>query len=109
MSIQPVIAEYIEITPGVCSGKPRIAGTRMPVAAIAKMYLEMGESVEDIAKDYDLSLASVHSAMAYYYEHREDIDRHTAESEALVEELRRNSSPSKLQLKLKEIRGERSH
>ena len=106
MSIQPVITQYIEITPGVCGGKPRIAGHRIKVAAIADMYLHMGLSIEEIAKTYDLSLASVHAAMAYYYEYQEEIDRQTAEAEAFVEELKRNSPPSKLENKLREIRGE---
>ena len=89
-----MISEYIEITPGVCGGKPRIAGTSMSVIAIAKMYREMGKSLEEIAIEDNLSLASVHAAMAYYYDHREEIDRHTKESKALVEEIRRNSPPS---------------
>jgi len=44
--------------------------------------------------------------MAYYYDHREEIERHTAESEALVEEMRRNSPPSPIDARLKAIRGE---
>ena len=101
-----VSKEHIAIHPDYCFGKPRIINTRMYVAAIAQMYLEMGESVEDIAAKYDLSLASVHAAMAYYYDRREEIDRHTAETEAIVEEMRRNSPPSPLQEKLRGIRGE---
>jgi uncharacterized protein (DUF433 family) len=104
--MEQVSIEHIAISPDVCFGKPRIAGTRMYVAAIAKMYLEMGESLEEIAADYNLSLASVHAAMAYYYDHREEIDRRTAQSEAFVEELRRNSPPSPLEEKLRAIRGE---
>jgi hypothetical protein len=33
-------------------------------------------------------------------------DRHTAESDAFIEEFKRKSSPSRLQEKLREIRGE---
>ncbi len=106
MRLQPISTEHIAIDASYCFGKPRIAGTRMPVATIAKLYLEMGESLEDIVQEYDLSLASVYAAMAYYYDHRQDIDRHTAESEAYVEQIRRNSTPSPLQEKLREIRGE---
>jgi uncharacterized protein (DUF433 family) len=103
---QSVITKYIEITPGVLGGKPRIAGHRISVAQIAQMYLKTGESIEAIAMDYNLSPASVHAAMTYYYEHREEIDRRTAESDAFVEELKRKSPPSRLQEKLREIRGE---
>jgi uncharacterized protein (DUF433 family) len=106
MSKQSVITKHIEITPGVLGGKPRIAGHRIAVAHIALMYLKMGISVEEIAGKYDLELASVHAAMTYYYDHREEIDRRTAESRTLVEELKRNSQPSPLQEKLRAIRGE---
>ena len=75
-------------------GKPRIAGHRISVAHIAEM-LNMGESIEEIAMDYNLSLASVHAAMTYYYDNREEIDRRTAESDALIEELKRKSPPSR--------------
>jgi uncharacterized protein (DUF433 family) len=106
MSIKQVSKEYIAIDPDYCCGKPRIAGTRIPVAAIAKMYLEMGESLEEIASEYDLSKAAVYAAMAYYYDHREEIERHTAEIEGLVEEMKRNSPLSPLEARLKTIRGE---
>ncbi|NEO68594.1 DUF433 domain-containing protein [Moorena sp. SIO3H5] len=106
MSIQQISKEYIAIDPDYCSGKPRIAGTRMPVAAIAEMYLEMKESLAEIAQKYELSLAQVHGAMAYYYEHREEIDRHNIETDRRVEEIKRNSLPSKFQEKWREIRGE---
>ncbi|MBE9169158.1 hypothetical protein IQ238_17075 [Pleurocapsales cyanobacterium LEGE 06147] len=36
--------------------------------------------------EYDLSLAAVYAAMTYYYDHKEEIDRHTAESRARVEQ-----------------------
>lgn len=104
--MEQVSQKHIEMTPGVLGGKPRIAGHRIAVEHIAVMYLEMGQSIEEIATNYNLSPASVHRAMAYYYDHQEEIDRHRAEGEAFVEEMRRNSPPSPLQEKLKAIRGE---
>ena len=101
-----ISTEYIAIDPDYCFGKPRIVGTRMPVATVAKMYLEMGESLEDIAREYDLSLASVYAAISYYYDHQEEIERQTAESQAFVEQLEQKNPPSPLQEKLKRIRGE---
>ncbi|WP_293036395.1 DUF433 domain-containing protein [Moorena sp. SIO1F2] len=104
--IQQISTEYIAIDPDFCGGKPRIIGTIMPVATIAKMYLEMGESLEEIASEYHLSKPAVYAAMAYYYDHREEIDRHTAESAAFVEQMKRNSPPSPLESRLRAIRGE---
>ncbi|QSJ21071.1 DUF433 domain-containing protein [Nostoc sp. UHCC 0702] len=104
--MQQISTEYIAIDPDYCSGKPRILGTRMPVATIAQMYLQMGESLEDIASEYHLSKAAVYAAMAYYYDHQQEIDHHTAESQALVEQMRQNSPTSPLQERLRTIWGE---
>ncbi len=106
MLLQPISREYIAIDPNYCFGKPRLAGTRMPVAAIAEMYLEMGESIEDIARKYDLSLAAVHGAMVYYYEHQEELDLHNLETEKIVEAMKRNTPASKFQEKWRKIRSE---
>ena len=94
---------HIEITPGVRSGKPRIAGRRITVADVAIMYLKMGQSLEEIAGKYQLSLAAVYAAIAFYYDHREEIDRRTAEAEAFAE-AERLKHPSLLQEKLKAMK-----
>ena len=86
--------------------KPRIAGTRMPVATIAQLYLEMGETLEAIATEYNLTKAAVYAAMAYYYDHKSEIDSHSAESKAWVEEMKKNTPPSPLEARLRAIRGE---
>lgn len=104
-----VSINYIAIDPEYCAGKPRIAGTRIPVAMIAQLYLEMGETLEAIASEYDLTKAAVYAAMAYYYDHQEEIDLQTAQSRAWVEEMRKNTPPSPLQAKLREIKGEQSN
>jgi len=76
--------KYIEIQKGVRGGKPCIAGTRITVADVAKMYLRMGQSLEEIAGKYNLSLVSVYASIAFYYENRDEIDRRTADSEAFI-------------------------
>ncbi|MEH2378423.1 MAG: DUF433 domain-containing protein [Nostoc sp.] len=98
-----VLNQHIEITPGVRSGKPRIAGTRITVADVAIMYLRMGQSLEEIAGKYQLSLASVHAAIAFYYDNRQEIDQRIAQAEAFVEADRLNT-PSLLKEKLDAMR-----
>lgn len=56
-------------------------------------------SAEEIATEYCLSLADVYAALAYYYDHREEIDRVIREDEEFIAELRRRT-PSKLSAKL---------
>jgi uncharacterized protein (DUF433 family) len=97
--MEVTLNQHIEITPQVRSGKPRIAGTRITVADVAIMYLRMGQSLEEIAGKYELSLASVHAAMAFYYDNRPEIDQRIAETEALVE-IERLKNPSLLKEKL---------
>ncbi len=90
---------HIEATAGVRSGKPRIAGTRITVSDVALLHHHLGQSLEEIAGNYDLDLAAVYAAMAYYHDHRLEIDRTIEESRAFAEAFRR-SNPSPLQAKL---------
>lgn len=96
------INQHIEITPGVRSGKPRIAGRRITVADIVILYLRTGQSIESIAQDYELPLAAAHAAMTYYYDHQSEIDQSIVESETFAEEFRQNHS-SLLQQKLAQM------
>lgn len=80
--------QHIEITPGVAGGKPRIAGRRITVEQIAIWHERMGRSADKIAAEYDLTLGDVYAALAYYFDHRVDIDASTACSEEFIESLR---------------------
>jgi hypothetical protein len=48
-------------------------------------------------------LAEVHAALAYYYDHRDEIERQINEGDAFLKALR-DSSPSKLAKRLAERR-----
>ena len=91
--------KYIEATPDTRGGKPRIAGTRITIEDIVLMHLRLGQSLIEIAGKYDLPLAGVHAAIAYYYDHQDQIDQSIADDEAFAEAFRRNN-PSPLQEKL---------
>ena len=95
---------HIVATPGVLGGKAHIAGRRISVQDIAIWHDRLGKTVDEICADYDLSLAEVHAALAYYYDHRDDIDRHIKETDAFVKALR-TSSPSILAQRLTERGG----
>ncbi len=97
-----VLDGHIEMTPGTRGGKPRISGTRITVADIVIMRFRLNQSLEEIAGVYDLPLAGVHAAMAYYYDHREEIDKSIAADEAFADEARRNN-PSLLREKLRAL------
>lgn len=59
------VSEHLETPSGVCGGMARMAGTRISVIAIAKMYLEMRESLEEIVKEYNLSLKFTHQKQCW--------------------------------------------
>ena len=101
----PVLERHIEITPGVAGGKPRIAGHRITVQDIVIWHESMGRSADEICAEYDLTLADVYAALAYYFDHREEVDRSLKAREAFVAELRERN-PSFLEWKLKAIRGD---
>lgn len=93
------VSAHVEVTPGVAGGKPRIAGHRIRVQDFVVWHECLDLSADEIASEYGLSLADVYAALAYYYDHREDIDRAIRADEELIAELRRRS-PSKLRTKL---------
>jgi uncharacterized protein (DUF433 family) len=95
---------HIEITPGIAGGKPRIAGRRITVQDIAVWYVRLGRSPDEIAADYDLTLADVYAALAYYFGHREEIDRSIEEGQALADAMRQQSE-SIVARKLREQQG----
>lgn len=78
----------------------------MTVESIAEMYLAMGQSLEAIAHKYDLPLAAVHGAMAYYYDHQTEIEQHRLEMEQLVAQMQHENTPSKFQERWRQINGE---
>lgn len=92
---------HVEITPGVAGGKPRIAGHRITVQDIAVWHERLGLDADEIATEYGLSLADVYAALAYYYDHRAEIDRAIREDDAFIAELRQRT-PSKVSAKLGE-------
>ena len=61
----------------------------------------MGPSADEIATEYDLTLADVYAALAYYYHHQLEIDELIKEGEAFVEALRQQI-PSRVAQKLYE-------
>lgn len=90
---------YIEINLQIRGGKPHIPGTRLTVADIAVMHLRLGQSLAEIAGKYEVALAALYAAMAYYYDHRATIDHMIEEDKAFAEAFR-HANPGPLQEKL---------
>jgi uncharacterized protein (DUF433 family) len=97
--------EQIELTPDTAGGKPRIRGRRITVQDIVIWHERLGKTVDEIASEYDLTLADIHAALAYYFDHREDIDVRIVEDRAYAAALRART-PSLRDQKLHSLRGE---
>ncbi len=93
--------QHIEITPGIAGGKPRITGRRITVQNVVMWHEWMGRSADEIATEYGLTLSDVYAALAYYYDHRLEIDEAIKDSKDFVEALRQQT-PSKVAQKLNE-------
>lgn len=97
-----IISEHIQITPGICGGKPRIAGHRIRVQDIVIWYEHLNMPPDEIIYHHpSITLADVHAALAYYYDHLEEIRQQIRESEAFATQMAAET-PSILQRKLKE-------
>jgi uncharacterized protein (DUF433 family) len=70
---------FIAIDPSIRSGRPYIVDTTVTVAdiVIAKIYHR--QDVDGIAEWYALSLSQVHAALAYYYDHKDEMDEQVRE------------------------------
>lgn len=75
-------------TDGVLGGKPRLEGRRISILQIADMVLEADLSPEYVADQLGISLAEVHAALAYYYEHPDEMDEIRERNEQLDKKLR---------------------
>lgn len=100
MATAPATAyPHISKTPGVCGGKACIGGTRIRVMDIVVLHRQ-GMPPEQMLDHYSsrpLTLAEVHSALAYYYDHKDEIeacfeedDKSEAEHEARKAEYLRH-------------------
>jgi uncharacterized protein (DUF433 family) len=88
---------HITKTPGVCGGKACIAGTRIRVMDIVALH-NQGILPEQMIEHYSsrpLTPAEIHSALAYYYDHEDEIEasfeedrKNEAEQEGRKEEYR---------------------
>src|SRR5258705_10355523 len=78
----------ITSNPKVRSGRPCIAGTGLRVTDVVIASVFHLQSADEIAAGYGVSLAQVHAALAYYYEHKADLDQDVREQIATAKALK---------------------
>ena len=81
------IGALIAQTPGICGGRPRLAGTGVSIRRIVGWY-KLGWSPEEIADRIGhISLAQVHAALAYYHGNQHAMDADMAAEQAEADRL----------------------
>ena len=84
-----IITERITRTPGVCGGKACIAGSRIRVMDIMIWYEHQGMTPDEIVFQFPgLKLSDVHIALAYYYDHLEEIREDIRRNNEVAEQFR---------------------
>jgi uncharacterized protein (DUF433 family) len=95
-----VSKEHIAKTPGICGGKACIAGHRIRVMDIVVMHERAGMSPDEIVDQFpSITLADVHAALAYYFDHRDEIEAEFRREREIADQMK-SRFPSKLQEKL---------
>lgn len=70
-----VSKEHIAKTPDVCGGRARIAGHSIRVMDIVALHEYRKMSPAEIVETYPtITLADVFAALAYYHDHRDEIE-----------------------------------
>lgn len=91
------IGSFITASPGICGGRPRIAGTGVSVRRIVGWY-KLGWSPEEIARRIGhISLAQVHAALTYYHASQHEMEAEIAAEEAEADRLEREHCGSQAQ------------
>jgi uncharacterized protein (DUF433 family) len=99
-----VSKEHIEIVEGAGGPKPRIIGHNIRVKDVVGWYGKLGMSAAEIIEQFpQITQADVYAALAYYWDHKDGLDRTWAEADARDDEMMR-LHPGRLQEKLKQRR-----
>lgn len=83
-------------------GVPMIAGSTMKVVELVLEKTAYGWSPEELHFQHPyLSLGQIHSALAYYWDHQDDLDQDIARRLEDVDQIQRETEPAPLVARLK--------
>ncbi len=86
------------------NGVAWIEDTRFKVRVFAEVHFGLGWDADELHRQYpDLSLAQIYAALAYIYDHREQIEREIAQSEERMAALMKSFQEPPLQKRLREL------
>jgi uncharacterized protein (DUF433 family) len=84
-------------------GVPVIAGTTMKVVELVEAHVAYGWSPEELHFQFPhITLGQVYSALAYYWDHKAELDADMARRDQFVERARQEAGPSQLIARLRQ-------
>jgi len=91
------------------NGVPWITGANTKVVEVVLDKMAHDSSPEEMHEQYPhLSLAQIHAALSYYYEHQAEVDADIERRDRYVEALRAEQPDSPLKQRLRALKRERS-
>ena len=99
---KPVMTSYEQVVLDQ-RGVPLIAGTTMKVVELVMAQKANGWSPEELHFQHPyLSMSQIHSALAYYWEHKENLDSDMYRREQYAQEMRQEADSSPLAKRLRQ-------
>ena len=90
---------HIALSP---EGVPYLSGTQTKVEEVVLDHLAHHWDADEIQRQHpDLTLAQIYSALAYYYDHQEELDREIENGLREVAQIRAGLGTSPIRLKLR--------
>ena len=104
--MENILAQHITKTPGVCGGRACIAGHRIRVMDIVVWHERRGYTATQVVEMFPgITRANVHAALAYYFDHVEEIENDFREDQQWAQWAEANL-PSLIPPALKEKLGD---
>lgn len=72
-------------------GVARVEGTRITVIDVYKHVVEFGKDPATVSDEFDISMGEVHEALAYYYNHPDEMQKEREAIERAHERALRES------------------
>ncbi|MEQ8847263.1 DUF433 domain-containing protein [Botrimarina sp.] len=99
-----LLAPHVDSHPDKCGGKPCVAGTRVRVWDVAHHIERLGETPDEVIQAFPrLSLADVYGAMAYYWDHRDEIEERMRRDHEEALRFQREAGPGPLEQRRAEL------
>ena len=109
-AVKPVSKEHIEIVEGAGGPKARIVGHRIRVQDIVTWHVKLGEPIEQILEQFpQLTRGDIYDALAYYWDHQDEIEKKMADDAAFVAEMRKGHTSRFQELRREQEQRAASH